>query len=106
MPKARRRCRPCSRLSRARGPRPVAVARYYWRADKPLFTVDNELFTAGDGAVLEITSEVRRPQNGDPASFLSTATLKDFSITLLPATPLAVLTFSQVQFTAAGWQEA
>ncbi len=82
------------------GDKAVAVARYYWRADKPLFTKNNALFTAGDGAVLEITSEVRRPLNGAAAAFLSRATLSDFSITLLPSLNLVKLTFSQVQFIA------
>lgn len=92
----------------------VAVTRYRWYLKKDIADTDEAyrgglfdtgLFKPDLEAEFEIVSEVRRPLDGSPGSFLSTGRLTNFGIVLLPDAELVKLHFGELKFTARSGQK-
>ncbi len=90
------------------------VARYRWYLQKGSEDTETEyrgglfdtgLFVPDLDAEFEIVSEVRRPLDGSPGSFLSTGRLTNFGIVLLPGAELVKLHFGELKFTARSGQK-
>jgi hypothetical protein len=58
------------------------------------------IFQPGDSASFVLTAVARKPLDGGPPAFVTTGTLSDFGIVLLPGKRLASLEFDFIKFTA------